>query len=71
MKASMKPVMQVENHLTWRRSRTCAGGECLEIAETDTHVYLRRSDATIAGAVLGFTLEEWEVFLEGLEVGFQ
>ncbi len=53
----------------WRKStRSNAGGDCVEVAETPDAIGVRDSkDPT--GPVLVFTVAEWRAFLEGVHAG--
>ena len=51
----------------WRRSRTCATGECVEVAPLAGEVAVRNSRSP--DVVLTFTKTEWREFLRGAKAG--
>jgi Domain of unknown function (DUF397) len=51
----------------WIRSQFCAAGECVELKWLRDGVALRNS--TQADNVLTFSLEEWHVFVRGIQEG--
>ena len=54
--------------LSWHRGNSCADNSCVEAARQDERVYVRDSKQP-DGAVLCFTLREWEVFLGAAKRG--
>jgi hypothetical protein len=52
------------NH--WRRSRRCASGACVEVAQVEDR-YLIRDSKNPDGAPLDFDREAWEDFLAGVK----
>jgi len=54
---------------SWQKSSASgATGECVEGARTQEHVWVRDSKNP-RGPALGFTREEWAVFLVGVQRG--
>lgn len=53
---------------SWHKSLASAGGECVEVASSDKYVWVRDSKNR-EGAVLAFTLREWDAFLTGARRG--
>jgi Domain of unknown function (DUF397) len=61
-------VDQIESPLTWRRSRFCSGGACVEVARSGSSYFVR--DSKIAQSpVLRFTEAEWRAFAQGMRAG--
>ena len=54
--------------LAWRKSTRSGSGNCVEVAASSQHIYIRDSK-TPHGPVLVFTLEEWASFLSGVFAG--
>lgn len=54
------------NEPTWRKSTTCAGANCVWVANMPHGVGIRGSED---GPVLVFTHEEWREFLAGATRG--
>lgn len=54
--------------LEWRVSSFTDNETCVEVAGTDSAVYVRNSNARNAGAVV-FTRDEWSAFLKGAAAG--
>ncbi|HEU4420965.1 MAG TPA: DUF397 domain-containing protein [Pilimelia sp.] len=54
--------------MVWRRASACESRACVEVAFADGKVFLRRSQDP-AGAVLAFSLDEWQAFCAGVETG--
>ena len=54
--------------LSWHRGSSCTDNACVEAARQDERVYVRDSKKP-DGAVLCFTLQEWEVFLGAAKRG--
>lgn len=57
-----------ENGLVWHRSSSCADSACVEVAATDTWIYLRDTKKPDDG-VLRFTRTEWADFYRGTRLG--
>ncbi|GIG01420.1 DUF397 domain-containing protein [Catellatospora citrea] len=59
-----------DDHETWRKSSRSDnnGGQCVEVALSDTFVGLRDSKDQ-NGAVLTFTTDDWAAFLTGVKAG--
>ena len=53
--------------LKWRRSSDCESIACVEVAMSDTRVWVRQS--ADPGRALEFTKDEWVVFLAGAKAG--
>jgi hypothetical protein len=49
----------------WRKSSSCASGECVEVGNSQGHVLIRDS-ADTAGPVLMFTIGQWCSFARGM-----
>jgi hypothetical protein len=54
----------VPSTLDWRRSTDCGNEACVEVAISDSRVFVRNSK--IAAAYLVFDEEEWKGFLVGV-----
>lgn len=54
--------------LAWRRSTSCGGGACVEVALSGLEV-LVRDGKDPSGTVLRYSLEEWTAFLDGAQAG--
>jgi Domain of unknown function (DUF397) len=54
--------------LAWRRSSTCNGGACVELATLGETITLR-SSTDPAGTVLTFSRDEWEHFVAAIMGG--
>jgi len=54
--------------LTWRRSRFCASGECVEIAKSDGMILVRDSKAPHVEP-LTYTQDEFRAFVRGVMAG--
>lgn len=52
----------------WRRSRRCEGGNCLEVAQTDTEIVVRDSKRP-SGPLLRFSRPAWTQFVRGVRDG--
>jgi hypothetical protein len=52
----------------WRRSSRCEGGNCLEVAETETGVGVRDSQRP-EGPILRFPKREWAQFVSDVKDG--
>jgi hypothetical protein len=57
-----------QTNITWRKSRTSGGGNCVEVAFADESVLVRNS-RDLLGSVLSFSRQEWMAFLEGASKG--
>jgi len=53
---------------SWQKSSATRDGECVEVARTLKHVWVRDSKNPL-GPVLGLTREEWAVFLVEVQRG--
>jgi Domain of unknown function (DUF397) len=53
---------------TWRKSRFCESGACVEVADIDEIVAVRDGKAP-NGAMLQFTRSEWRAFVDGIRAG--
>jgi predicted secreted Zn-dependent protease len=60
--------MTKSSKVNWRKSTYCSNGDCVEVAVLDEEVVLRDSKNR-QGAILRFTLIEWETFLNGVRDG--
>jgi Domain of unknown function (DUF397) len=54
--------------LTWRVSSSSAGGNCVEVARSQTAVYVRDTKNRGQG-VLPFSVPAWKEFLEAVRSG--
>ncbi|MFC8526216.1 DUF397 domain-containing protein [Nocardia sp. NPDC057227] len=54
--------------LVWRVSSFTDNETCVEVAGTDSTVYVRNSNARDAG-MIAFTRAEWSAFLKGAAAG--
>lgn len=52
---------------TWRRSRGCADGACVEVRQDDDNVAVRSSEQP--EIVVRFSKEEWKTFVVGVKRG--
>ncbi|MFI2275264.1 MULTISPECIES: DUF397 domain-containing protein [Catenuloplanes] len=52
------------DHLTWKKSTRSGpnGGDCVEVAKTRTHVYVRDSKDAV-GPILAVTTRSWTRFV--------
>lgn len=58
-----------DRDLSWRKSTRSAGnGECVEVATTHSHVAVRDSKNP-AGAVLKYSPQAWQTFLDRARTG--
>lgn len=57
----------VDDQRSWRRGSRCESGACVEVAITDTAVFVRHSDEP--GHELKFSRAEWAVFLASVKEG--
>ncbi len=63
----MVEVPEPPSAASWQKSSASAPtGECVEVARIHEHVWVRDSKTPL-GPVLGFTREEWAVFLVGVQ----
>jgi hypothetical protein len=53
---------------SWQQSSASGGGACVEVTRSHEHVWVRDSKNP-RGPALGLTLEEWAVFLVGVQRG--
>jgi hypothetical protein len=58
----------LRGELVWRRSSTCEGGACLEVAATDNAVMVRNS-ANPADVPLTLSHSKWQELLTGVKAG--
>jgi predicted secreted Zn-dependent protease len=54
--------------LTWRRSRSCNSGACVEVAASGEMVLIRDSKAP-GGPALSYTAAEFKAFIAGAKNG--
>ena len=52
----------------WRTSKSCAGGNCIQVAAINGSIALRDSKDP-NGPVLMYSTEEWQEFLAGAKNG--
>jgi hypothetical protein len=57
-----------QTKIMWRKSTASAGGDCVEVAFTDTSVLVRDSKDP-RGPMLAFSPSEWRAFLTGARDG--
>ncbi len=57
-----------ETSPSWRKSRFCDSGACVEVAVTGGEVAIRDSK-TSDGPILRFSRSEWDAFVAGVEAG--
>ncbi len=55
---------------SWRRSRHCNGGSCVEVAQTPAGMVAVRDSKNPAGAPLVFTPAEWRNFTDQAKRSF-
>ena len=60
--------MDKANVAQWRKSTRCGSSACVEVAKIDD-VYLVRDSKNPDAAVLSFTKQEWDAFVEGVQAG--
>lgn len=53
--------------LAWRRSSTCDGGACVEVAMSGHRVMVRQS--VTPGLTLNFSRDQWRAFLAAIQAG--
>jgi predicted secreted Zn-dependent protease len=52
----------------WRRSRRCATGACVEVAQTPDR-FLVRDSKNLDATPITFTREQWTAFVAGVKAG--
>jgi predicted secreted Zn-dependent protease len=55
-------------NVTWRRSKSCGQGNCVEVAALQDAVAIRDSKNPSQGAQL-YTFDEWQAFVAGVKRG--
>ena len=55
-------------NVDWRTSKSCAGGNCVQVAAIDGSIAIRDSKDP-HGPVLMYSAEEWRDFLAGAKGG--
>jgi hypothetical protein len=55
--------------LAWKKAAASGATGCIEVARLATGGVAIRDSKNSSGAVLAFTLHEWESFLDGLRKG--
>jgi hypothetical protein len=61
--------MRELNSIDWRTSRSCAGGNCVQVGDVgDGSIAIRDSKNPGAGALI-YTSSEWRDFLAGAKNG--
>ena len=50
----------------WRRSTSCSGGNCIEVARHGDR-YLIRDSKDLAAAPITVSADEWRAFVEGVQ----
>lgn len=59
----------IESTRLWRRSSYCdTGGQCVEVAQTETS-HLVRDSTNPAGTCLAFSSSAWAVFIQDVKNG--
>jgi hypothetical protein len=58
--------VEVRHH--WNKASTCDSGTCVEVYTDGDEVQVRDSRDP-GGAILTFTVDEWEAFTEGVKAG--
>jgi hypothetical protein len=53
---------------TWRKSSFCESSGCVELSETDSHIYMRNSSALGQGT-LDLTHDQWGDFISAIRAG--
>jgi hypothetical protein len=53
--------------ISWRKSKSCGNGECVEVAQESGVILVRNSQRP--GQILEFTDSEWIAFAAGLKAG--
>jgi Domain of unknown function (DUF397) len=54
----------------WRRATFCSSGTCVEVAVGAQEVRVRDSKNEFdLGAVLSYTRDEWQAFVQGVKAG--
>ncbi|WP_345718668.1 DUF397 domain-containing protein [Kineosporia mesophila] len=53
----------------WRKSSLCSNRDCVEVAAGEGAVLIRRTVDGNPGAVLEFSVPEWQVFTDALRRG--
>jgi hypothetical protein len=56
------------NSVNWRKSSRCGSSACVEVAKVDNS-YLVRDSKNPDKAPLAFTQDEWDAFVEGVQLG--
>lgn len=64
----MVPVPPPSNTASWQKSSASGAGNCVEVARSHDHVWVRDSNDP-DGAVIGFTRADWTAFLVGVRRG--
>jgi hypothetical protein len=57
-----------QTDIIWRKSKTSASSNCVEVAFANESVLVRNSRDPL-GSVLSFSRQEWMAFLEGASEG--
>ena len=53
----------------FRKSRFCASGECVEVAQRGDQIILRDSARPDDGGLLHYGVEEWRSFVRNIKAG--
>ncbi len=59
----------VHNFLTWRRSTSSGGTNCVEVATAEGAVYIRDSKSSGDGQILATSLSSWQALLNRIRAG--
>jgi hypothetical protein len=55
--------------IAWRTARSCAGGNCVQVADVGNGSIAIRDSKNLSGPVLVYTADEWREFLTGAKNG--
>lgn len=58
-----------EHGLNWRRSRSCVGGDCVEVTGLPDGGVAMRNSHDPDGVTLRYTRAEWDAFMGGVRNG--
>lgn len=57
------------DRIRWTKAKSCAAGNCVQVATTDDGLVLIGDSKNPAGPALAYSQDEWNAFLEGAKNG--